>query len=107
MLYRYQTQIKKNYSNDLHCALKPSDRELIFKERGQDSTWNLNVYRNLTNLNKCEKGLKRKLYALHGIEENSDFEKNSKINKLFPLFSQNLNIQSPIGLIWDENDYSC
>ena len=33
--------------------------------------------------------------------------KNRKINKLFPLFSQNLNIQSPIGLIWDENDYSC
>ena len=44
MLYRYQTEMKKNYSNDLHRALKPSDGELIFKERGQDGIWDLNVY---------------------------------------------------------------
>ena len=107
MLYRYQTEMKKNYSNDLHRALKPSDGELIFKERGQDGIWDLNVYRDLTNSNKREKGLKRKLSALHSIEKNSDFEKKPKINKLFPSIFQNLNIQSPIGLIWDENDYSC
>ena len=80
MLYKYQSEIKKNYSNGLHQALKFSDGELIFKERGEDSTWNLNVYRNLTQLNKCEKRLKRKPSVSLSIEENLDFENKNKKN---------------------------
>ena len=107
MLYKYQSEIKKNYSNGLHQALKFSDGKLIFKERGEDGTWNLNVYRNLTQLNKCENCLKRKPSVSLSIEENLDFENKNKKTKLFPLHPQNLNTQSPIGLTWDENDYSC
>ena len=64
----------RSYSNGLHQALKFSDGELIFKQRGEDGMWNLNVYRNLTQLNKCEKRLKRKPSVSLRIEEILDFE---------------------------------
>jgi hypothetical protein len=45
MIYKYQTNIKKDF-NCLHGSLKLSDEKYIIKNEGhdEDGTWNLNVY---------------------------------------------------------------
>ena len=99
MIYNYQNEIKSKFSNYPHRALKLSNEDHIIKEKEEDGTWNLNVYQSLTNLNI--NGKKRKA-------PDSRFdEKYVKKIKLQSSTSQNLKISTPLGLIWDENDYSC
>jgi hypothetical protein len=45
MIYKYQTNIKKD-PNCLHGSLKLSDEKYIIKNEGhnEDGTWNLNIY---------------------------------------------------------------
>ena len=101
MIYKYQNEIKSKYCNNLHRALKLFDGECIIKEKGEDGTWNMNIYENLTNLNRDENKMKRKLTDLHNVEN------SHKKKKLSSASSPNLNMQSPLGLTWDEKDYSC
>ena len=101
MIYKYQNEIKSKYSNNLHRALKLSDGECIIKEKGEDGTWYMNMYQSLTNSNTDEIKNKRKLPDSHSVED------SLKKIKLYSTSSQNLNMQSPLGLTWDEKDYSC
>ena len=99
MIYNYQNEIKSKFSNYPHRALKLSNEDHIIKEKEEDGTWNLNVYQSLTNLNI--NGKKRKA------PDSCFDEKYVKKIKLQSSTSQNLKISTPLGLIWDENDYSC
>ena len=56
MLYRFQTEIKKNVSNNLHNALKLSPGKFIIKEKTDDDTQNLEIYKNLINPDRDKKG---------------------------------------------------
>jgi hypothetical protein len=101
-IFKYQNEIKRKYTNNLHGALKLSHGECIINKKGEDGTWNMNVYRNLTNFNGSIKDKKRKVRDSHSTEEKS-FKKVKKGSSS----SQNSKMQSPLGLIWDEKDYSC
>jgi hypothetical protein len=107
MIYKYQTEIKNKCSSDVHHALKWSDKEFIIKEKGEDGTWNMNVYQSLTNSNGFDKKLKRKFPELPVIDKETNLKMSSKKIKLSPLLSENWNTQSPLGLTWDQDDYSC
>jgi len=107
MIYKYQTEIKRKCSSDVHRALKWSDKELIIKERGGDGTWNMNIYQSLTDSNNVEKKLKRKNPEFHLIDKETNLQMSSKKKKISPLLYENLNNRSPLGLIWDQDDYSC
>jgi hypothetical protein len=107
MIYKYQTEIKNKKSNDLHSALKLSEKEFIFKEKSEDGTWNMDVYQNLTVSSKTNKKLKRKLPESIVIDVDTDLKIRSKKTKTCSFFSENCNARSPVGLIWDQNDYSC
>ena len=101
MIYKYQNEIKKKHFNNMHQALMPSDSECIIKDKGDDGTWNMNVYKDLTLLNGDKNKRKRK------ISDSRISEKNLKKIKLHLSSSRNWNTQSPLGLTWDETDYSC
>jgi len=101
MIYKYQTEVKRNVFTGLHCALKLSNGEFIIKESEEDGTWDLDIYKSLVNSNKNDKKLKRKAFELNLVLD------NSKKSKLASSASQNLDAQSPLGLIWDKDNYSC
>jgi hypothetical protein len=101
MIYKYQNEYNYKHSNNLHRALNFSDGECIIKEKGEDGTWNMNVYQNLTNFNRGIKEVKRKSM------DPASVEKIRKKIKLNSSSSRNLNSRSPLGLTWDEKDYSC
>jgi hypothetical protein len=61
----------------------------------------MNVYQNLTNFNRGIKEVKRKSM------DPASVEKIRKKIKLNSSSSRNLNSRSPLGLTWDEKDYSC
>ena len=107
MIYKYQTEIKKNVSGVLHRALRLFDGERIIKEKGDDGTWNLSIYQKLTDPNKTDMGLKRKTSAIRIFNESACLKTGSKKIRLSLTSSQYLNSGSPVGLIWDEEDYSC
>ena len=109
MIYKYQTEIKKKISNNLHFSLKIPDEEYIMKDKGhvEDGTWNLNLYRQLTKCDGNKKELKRKLSGLHSIDEDGYLAEKHKKNKSSSMSSQNFIGQSPVGLIWDKKNYSC
>ena len=104
MIHKYQTEIKKNEFYNMHHALELSDGELIVKDKGEDGMVNLDIYNPLANSNKDKKSLKRKISDLCSIDRNTKFDKNPK---RVGLYSHNFDTPSPIGLTWDENDYSC
>lgn len=107
MLYKYQTDnIKKDDFNSMHHSLKSSDEEFVIKNKSENGIWNLDFYQNLIKSNQDIKKVKRKFTNLHVVEEHSTFE-SSKKKKKPSSSSLNLNSQSPLGLTWDENDYSC
>jgi hypothetical protein len=87
--------------------LKLLDGERIIKEKGNDGTWNLSIYQKLTDPNKTDTGLKQKFSDLHIFNGSACFEKGNKKIRLSLTSSQDLNSQSPVGLIWDEEDFSC
>ena len=91
----------------MHHALKWSDKEFIIKEKAKDGTWDMNVYQSLTNSNRLDKSLKRKVPELLTIDKETNFKMSSKKIKLCPLLSENWNTQPPLGLTWDKDDYSC
>jgi hypothetical protein len=107
MIYKYQTEIKRKCSNDVHHALKWADKELIIKKKDEDGAWNMDVYKSLTDSNKVEKKLKRKTPEFFLIDKEKNSKMSSKKNKLSPLLYENRNNRSPLGLIWDRDDYSC
>ena len=108
MLYKFQTEIKRSDLNKLHSALKLSQGELLIEKEGEDGTWNLDTYKRLMNPDGAEKRvIKRKLPESHVVDQVTDFQKKSKKIKLDPPLSQNFEMPSPLGLTWDENDYSC
>ena len=109
MLYKYRTEIKKKDSNNLHHSLTLPDEEYVIKNKGheEDGTWNPNVYQKLLHLNTNGRELKRKLPGLHTIDQGAYREDSYKKKKLSLTSSQNLIGQSPIGLNWDDKDYSC
>ena len=89
MLYKYQAEIKRDYSKKMHPALKLSVGELIAKEKSDDGTWNLSIYRNLTNFsieNRQKK--KRKLSDLLPTEKGTSLEKNPKKKKKIITFTK-------------------
>jgi hypothetical protein len=107
IISKYQNEIKRNnHSITLHPALKLSYGENIIKQKDDEGIWNLNLYEKLTNSNKDENKLKRKVSELCISDKGIDLKR--KFNVRTPLsISQNLNVQIPLGLTWDENDYSC
>jgi len=107
MLYKYQTEIKSNVSDGLHRALKIQDREFIVKEKDGDGTWNISVYKDFVKKFEDKSNPKRKISDLDTIDEDAHLEKCVKKLRLCSSPSQNSNDRSPLGLTWDENDYSC
>ena len=107
MLYKYQTDVKRYDLYDLHPALKSSYGELIIKDQGDDGTWTLSVYTNLMNLDRNKHKGKRTLSDLHSAEKGADCQKSPKKIRINSALSNGSNGQSPLGLIWDANDYSC
>lgn len=97
----------KNVPQDMHRAIKLSDGELIVDKRDEDGTWDLKFFQKLTKANNGQKKLKRKAPELYAEDEDINFKNTSKKMKSAIIPSQNLNIHSPLGLIWDEKDYSC
>ena len=107
MLYKYQTEIKSNVSDGLHHALKFPDREFIMKEKDGDGTWNISAYKDLIEKIEGKTSSKRKFSDLDTVDEGARLEKGIKKLRLCSLPSQNSNDRSPLGLTWNENDYSC
>ena len=85
MLYKFQTEIKKNDSNNLHNALKLSPREFIIKEKTNDDTWNLDIYKNLINLDGDKKG-QNKNFLTYMLLINSQISKRGLKKKEVHLF---------------------
>jgi hypothetical protein len=108
IIYKYQTEIKKD-SNCLHGSLKLSNAKYIIKNEGhnEDGTWNLNVYQKLIHFNGNKTELKQKLPGSHTIDEGTIIDKCHKKIRLNSMSFQNSIGQSPIGLTWDEKNYSC
>jgi hypothetical protein len=108
MIYKYQTNIKKDF-NCLHGSLKLSDEKYIIKNEGhdEDGTWNLNIYQKLIHFNGNKRELKQKLPGLHTIDKGTIIDECHKKIRLNSMSSQNLIGQSPMGLTWDAKNYSC
>lgn len=107
MIYKYQSEIKRNAFKGMHKAIKLSDGELIINERSKDGTWDLSFFQELTKSKGERKNLKRKVSEIYTRDEAVKLNNISKKKKLFSTLSRNLNIRSPLGLIWDDKDYSC
>ena len=105
MLYKYQSEIKKSAYEDMHKAIKLDNGESIVNERGKDGTWDLNFFQK--NFNTDQKSLKRK--ASNVYSDDADVNVLTKFKKIdsTSVLSRGFNNHSPIGLIWDERDYSC
>lgn len=99
-----QTEIKIKCSDDVHHALKWSKKEPIIKEKGEDGTWNMNVYDNFNKSKNIAKDVKSKIPDFIPIVEETNSKMNSKKIKLCPSLLENRSIQSPLGLIWDQDD---
>jgi hypothetical protein len=109
VIYKYQTEIKKKKPDDFHFSSKLSHEEYLIegKDHIKDSILNTSFHIQLTNPNGDQKELKRKLSGLYAIDKDACFSESSKKIRLSAVSSQTSIGQSPLGLIWDEKDYSC
>jgi hypothetical protein len=93
MIYKYQTDFQvKNETHNWHPALKCADNELFIAKTDSDGTWNLEIYKNLVNSTTIKK---------------IDTQATSNKNSNYSVNSSGPCSQSPKGLTWDSNDYSC
>jgi hypothetical protein len=81
MIYKCQSEIKRNHFISMHNAIKLSDGELVINEKGNDGTWDLNWFQKLTKPKRDKKDLKRKVSMLNPTDNVINLKINSK-NKI-------------------------
>ena len=94
--------MKKTQSSNLHAALKFSDADIFVKAKKKIAQ-NVTFNQRMKNLDEKKKEKKRKFSDLQNLDNNTNLVNNKKIR----LSDQSLNALSPLGLVWDSENYSC
>ena len=104
MIYKYQNNFPiQKETTGWHHTLKDTTNEIFITKCETDGTWNLSSYDKLLNIITNVKNKKQKTKSLEDTEYTT-FNKHTQ-NSYTPN-NNNLQTQSPKGLIWDSVNYS-